>query len=254
MKSDRFYVATVASDAADVADEYKLGIEIDEFCTASNMDDKNFKGFDISVKNKMKISQKHIFHAPFNELFPAAVDPLALKLANKRFEQSFSLSCDYGIKRMVVHSGYVPVLYFKSWFHEKSVEFWKKFMSDKPEDFHIMIENVLEDEPYTLAKIIEGINDKRVSACLDIGHAHCKSDVDLIEWIEVLGPFIGHVHLHNNDKTYDCHWPLGNGTMNMNKIMEVLKKNSPENITFTVENQECRESIEWLVKNGWITK
>ncbi|MDF2615799.1 MAG: Xylose isomerase-like barrel, partial [Sedimentibacter sp.] len=80
------------------------------------------------------------------------------------------------------------------------------------------------------------------------------SDVDLIEWIEVLGPLIGHVHLHNNDKTYDCHWPLGNGSMNMNKIMEAFKKNSTEDITFTVENQECRESIEWLVKNGWITK
>lgn len=254
MKSDKFYVATVASDAADVAEEYELGIEIDEFCTASNMDDENFKELDLSVRKKMKISHSHIFHAPFNELFPAAVDPLAIKLANKRFEQSFHLAGSYGIKRMVVHSGYVPVLYFKSWFQEKSVEFWQKFMSSKTDDFHIMIENVLEDEPYTLAKIIEGIKDKRVSACLDIGHAHCKSDVDLLEWIEVLGSFLGHVHLHNNDKTYDCHWPLGNGSMDMNKIMEALKKNSPENITFTVENQECRESIQWLDENGWLKK
>ena len=37
-------------------------------------------------------------------------------------------------------------------------------MDDKPENFHIMIENVLEDEPYTLASLIESIGDNRVKA------------------------------------------------------------------------------------------
>ncbi|MFA9422125.1 MAG: sugar phosphate isomerase/epimerase family protein [Sedimentibacter sp.] len=252
MMKERLYVATIASDAVSVAADYKLGMEIDEFCTASNMDDENFYSLNINVRNKMSVSNKHIFHAPFNELFPAAVDPLALDLAYRRFEQAYKLSYEYGIKRMVVHSGYVPFLYFKSWFLEKSVEFWQKFMIDKPEDFHIMIENVLEYEPFTLAKIIEQIGDKRVTACLDVGHANCKSNLNLLEWVETLGPFLGHVHLHNNDMVDDCHWTLGKGLINMNKTLESLNLNSPADLTYTVENSECRESIQWLVANGWL--
>lgn len=246
------YVATIAQDAVEVATEYKLGMEIDEFCTASNMDGENFCKFDQDVRKKISVSHKHIFHAPFNELFPAAIDPLAVDLAYSRFEQSFKLANEYGINRMVVHSGYVPFFYYKSWFLEKSVEFWKNFMSDKPDDFQILIENVLEDEPVTLGKMIENIGDKRVRACLDVGHANCKSKLEVMEWVKTLGPFLGHVHLHNNDMTDDFHWPVGKGLINMNEIMEGLNNNAPEDLTYTVENAECRESIQWLVENGWI--
>lgn len=252
MINDRLYVGTIACDSAQVADEYGLGIEVDEFCTASNMDGEIFKEIDLSVRKKMSVSDRHIFHAPFNELFPAAVDPLAVELAFKRFEQSYALARDLGIKRMVVHTGYVPFFYFKSWFKEKSVEFWKRFMSDKPADFSIMIENVLEDEPQTLAEIIEGINDSRVTACLDIGHAFCKSKLELTEWIKVLGPWLGHAHLHNNDMSGDCHWPLGTGHIDMNRVLEELMKNSRSSLTFTVENSQCLESVRWLKDNGWI--
>ncbi len=35
---ERLYVATMAGDAAQMAEKYETGLEIDEFCTASNMD------------------------------------------------------------------------------------------------------------------------------------------------------------------------------------------------------------------------
>jgi len=252
MLKEKLYVATIALDAVSVARDYKLGIEIDEFCTASNMDGENFPAIDKDVREKMSVSEKHIIHAPFNELFPAAVDPLALDLAYQRFEQVYELAKEHGINRMVVHTGYVPFLYFKSWFLERSVEFWQKFMRDKPENFYIMIENVLEDEPHSLAKMIENIGDKRVRACLDIGHANCKSKLDLMEWVETLGPWMSHVHLHNNDMNDDCHWSLGKGNIDMNRIIEGMKINSHIDLTYTVENSKCRESIQWLVKNGWL--
>lgn len=253
MMRDKLYVATIASDAISAATEYKLGIEIDEFCTASNMDDENFLELDRKVREMMKVSDNHIFHAPFSELFPAAIDPLALELAYQRFNQSYKLARELSINRMVVHTGYVPFLYFKSWFLERSIEFWKKFMSDKPEDFHIMIENVLDDEPHTLAKLIEGIGDERVRACLDVGHANCSTNVALMEWVETLGPLLSHVHLHDNDMTYDMHWSLGKGNIDMNEILEGFKIYAPINLTYTIENQECIESIKWLIENGWLT-
>ena len=34
----RLYVATIAEDAREMAEQYGIGIEVNEFCTAANMD------------------------------------------------------------------------------------------------------------------------------------------------------------------------------------------------------------------------
>lgn len=249
---ERLYAATMADDAVQIAEKYGIGLEIDEFCTASNMDGEAFGPLDRSVRDKIAHANRHILHAPFNELFPSAVDPMARKLACQRYGQAYELARHYEINRMVVHSGYVPHVYFKSWFIERSIEFWQTFMDDKPENFFIMIENVLEDEPYTLANLIEGIGDKRITACLDIGHANCYSALSLAEWIKSLGSFVSHVHIHNNNKEYDNHAPLGRGEIDMNLILNTIMQNAADTVTFTIENQNCADSLKWLSLNGWI--
>ena len=63
----------------------------------------------------------------FNELYPAAIDPQIQRIAYKRYEQAYHLAKDvYGIEKMVVHSGYVPRIYYKQWHHEKSQEWLDK--------------------------------------------------------------------------------------------------------------------------------
>ena len=248
---EKLYVATMAEDAVQIADQYGIGLEIDEFCTASNMDGEGFAVTDPIVRVKMMAAHRFILHAPFNELFPSAIDPLALELAYQRYNQAYELAKQYGINRMVVHSGYVPYVYFKSWFLERSSEFWKRYIDDKPDDFHIMIENVLEDEPFTLRKLIEDVNDRRVRACMDIGHVNCSTSVELSQWMRTLGPCLSHVHLHNNRKTNDNHDPLGAGDMDMNFILNSLKDCAPESVTYTIENLKCAESLEWLAEHGW---
>lgn len=249
---DRLYVATIGEDAVDAAREFQIGLEIDEYCTASNMDQLQFPKIDSLVRGKMEGISRFVMHAPFNELFPAAIDPLALELAYRRLEQSYQLTKTYGINRMVVHTGYVPYVYFKSWFLERSVEFWQNFMKNKPHNFHIMIENVLEDEPHTLAKLIQSIDDQRIRACLDVGHANCTTTLDLMEWVESLGPWLSHVHIHNNNKVYDNHWTLDEGAIDYNRILKGFQRYAPGNLTYTLENLTCRRSLDWLSENGWL--
>jgi sugar phosphate isomerase/epimerase len=107
-----------------------LGLEIAEFCTASNMD-ADFGIYEGIVAEKMAAARRFAFHAPFNELCPAAIDPLVLDIARYRYRQSFELAARLNIRKIIVHSGYVPLVYFKSWFTERSVEFWKDFMSEQ---------------------------------------------------------------------------------------------------------------------------
>ena len=110
---DRLYVATMADDAARMAEQYGIGLEIDEFCMASNMDRDSLTHMKQTVLEKMSSSRRYIFHAPHHELSPCAIDPMALELANLRYNQAYELAKHYGITRMVVHSGYIPPRIFK---------------------------------------------------------------------------------------------------------------------------------------------
>lgn len=248
----RIYLSTVADDAAPVALAYDLGLELAEFCTASNMD-RDFYEWDNIARAKTKSIDRLILHAPFNELCPSAIDPLVLDIAKKRYLQVYELARRYHINRMVVHSGYVPFVYFKEYFVERSVEFWRDYLSDKSEDFALVLENVLEDSPNELIQIIRGVDDPRFRLCLDMGHANItKNGMTMEDWTKAVLPFLGHVHLHNNFGWPDSHGAPDNGEMDMEALLRLILDGAPE-ATVTLEIRDsCRSSVEWLIEKGFI--
>ncbi len=250
--SQRLYVSTVADDAASTAKKFKLGIELAEFCMASNMD-KDFKEWDEKARNNMKSTGRVVLHAPFNELCPSAIDPLVLDIAKRRYQQVYELAKSYGISRMVVHSGYVPFVYFKEYFVERSVEFWREYLSDKPDSFFIAVENVLEDSPNELIEIAKGVNDPRFKLCLDVGHANItKKGITMEQWTTAVLPYLGHVHLHNNHGWPDSHEMLGSGDMDMELLLRLIINGAPA-ATLTLEIRDsCRSSVEWLIDKGFL--
>ena len=91
MKRENLYLSTIATDAASVAREYGLGLEIAEYCTAWNMDEK-FADVDPVVKKKLEGISRSTLHAPYNELFPCAIDKKARALAAERYRQAIDLA------------------------------------------------------------------------------------------------------------------------------------------------------------------
>ncbi len=249
IEKTRFYTATVGKDSRRIITEYKTGIEIDNFCQSVLLDDKSEVD---KAREILQLSDRHILHGPFTELHPAAIDPKARSLALGRLEQAYEVCSQLKIRRMVVHSGYVPFVFFKVWQNERSVEFWHEFMSEKPEDFNIFIENVLEDEPYMMREMMENITDKRVHICLDTGHANVAGKLPIKEWFEVLGEYIGHIHLHNNSGKSDEHNSPDRGSMDMDKVMEYIDLYCGSNTTITVEAYELEDSFKWLAERNYI--
>ena len=137
------YIATIGEDFACWVKKTQSGLELDQFCMAENLDEPKYESCCKEIRRLFtdcKVSPEHaVLHAPFNELHPAAIDPLAKDLARHRMEQAYTACKDLGISKMVVHSGYVPHIYFKSWHQEQSVKFWTGFMADKPADFQLCI-------------------------------------------------------------------------------------------------------------------
>ena len=251
MKKELFYISTVSENAKELSIKYGLGLEIAEYATAYNMD-TYFNETDKVVKEELKSASRFTFHMPFNELCPAAIDPLIKEIAYKRYRQAFNLAKSYGIKKVIIHSGYIPLVYHKSYFIEQSIEFFKNLLKEVDDDYTICLENVMEDEPYMLIEIVEKVDDKRFGLCIDLGHLNCQSkNISLKEWIEYSKDYIYHFHIHNNDKNMDTHNSIDKGSINYIEFFNIYNK-LKLNSTITIESIDALSSIKYLIKNSII--
>lgn len=247
MRKEQFYISTIAPDDAAIARQYGLGLEIAEYCTAWNMDEK-FLETDAAVQKKLTGIEKRVFHAPFNELFPCAIDPKARELAASRYRQAIQFAKNYGATKIVIHGGYNPWIYYPVWYVEQSVLFWKAFLKEDPA-IEIVLENVLEREPAWLLDIIKGVNDPRLRLCLDVGHVNAYSNISVMEWVATCAPYISHFHIHNNNTTGDTHSALNDGIIPMKEFLKQAENRCPD-ATFTLEVMEAEPSLRWLMEEG----
>ena len=130
LNKERIYLSTIAPDAAETARSWGLNLEIAEFCTAWNMD-REFPTVDRVVQETIRGVGGLLLHAPFNELFPCAIDPKARELAAARFRQAIVLAKNYGARKVIVHGGYNPWIYYPVWYVEQSITFWKDFLREE---------------------------------------------------------------------------------------------------------------------------
>ena len=145
-----------------------------------------------------------------------------------RFRQTVQAALALGIRRIVVHSGYIPLVYFPEWFIARSIEFWREFLRDAPDGLCLALENVMEPGPDMLVQIAAAVNDPRFGLCLDVGHANTRvSETPPLDWIAPMAPWLRHVHLHNNDGDWDLHDALGQGMIPMPDILAALAEQCP---------------------------
>ena len=201
MKKENIYLSTIAPDAVRIAGEYGLGLEIAEYCTAWNMDEK-FDSVDKVVRRKLNGLAGSLLHAPYNELFPCAIDKKARALAADRYRQAIELAKQYDSSKVIIHGGYNPWIYFPVWYVEQSVVFWKEFLKEDP-GVEIVLENVLETEPQWLLDIVKGVDNPKLRLCLDVGHVNAYSKIPVMNWLEEWVPYLSHFHIHNNDGSMD---------------------------------------------------
>lgn len=240
-----------------LAKENGLGLELAEFCLADNCQhpDRVKAFFEENVKNYVG---NLVYHAPYNELFPHAIEPKVVEVAYQRYEASYLLCEQLGIPKMVAHANQVPSLYYPEWFVARQIRFWKRFLTEHPGKCMICLENVMEADPKLLTDIVKGVDDPRLRLCLDVGHANLQP-TPLTAWLTAMGPYLSHLHIHNNEGPVagaisakgDLHRGLGNGQIPMEEILRKAEELNPE-LTATIESVELEESIEWLKQHDFI--
>lgn len=245
----KIYLSGIDGRAAQLARENGLGYEIADFCYAPVLEDPVRRA---EVRAQMAGIDRFWLHAPFAELAPCAIDPLVREVTRTRYRQTVRLARELGVNRLVIHGGFVPQVYFPEWYIEQSVQFWREFLRELPDGMTVALENVMEPEPLLLAEIARQVDDARLGLCLDVGHANTfVSHVPPLEWIAPMAPWLRHVHIHDNAGQMDLHDPLGKGVIQMERVLDEIVRLAPA-ATFTIENQDCAPSIDWLRQKGYL--
>ena len=245
---EKLYISGMDSRAPSLARRWRLGCEDITFSYAPMLDDPAALP---QAANRVAGLSRLWLHAPFAELIPCAIDPLVRQTAQHRFRQTLAAAQKLGIRQVVFHGGFIPHVYFPEWYVEQSVLFWRDFLRQLPQDMTVALENVMEPQPRLLADIARQVDDPRLGLCLDIGHANTfVSQVPPVEWVEPMAPWLRHVHLHDNVGREDLHDPLGRGSILMEQVLDAILELCPA-ATFTLENQDCGPSLDWLRQHGY---
>jgi sugar phosphate isomerase/epimerase len=194
------------------------------------------------------ISGKNIpvtFHGPFMDLNPGAVDEKARELTIFRFSQVLELVPYFHPRAIVFHPGY------DRWRYDSDVDLWLKnsLLTWKPMvkraetlSVRIALENVFDENPTPLKRLLDAVDSPLLGYCMDAGHGHLFSEVPLVEWIEVLGPRLMEIHLHDNHRQADEHLPLGRGNIDFPAIFSRIQGKKLHPI-YTIEPHEIDQLV-----------
>ena len=178
------------------------------------------------------------FHAPFVDLSAGSTDPAIRAVTRKRFEQILGLVPIFAPRSVVAHAGYdwQRYEYFRKFWMERSAEFWTWVAEClNREGSRLMLENVYEHRPGEILELFERLRPKGVSLCLDCGHLTAFGRAPLDEWLNVLGAFIGQLHLHDNRGSKDEHLPMGHGQIDFGRLFDYLKAECTNPPVLTLE-------------------
>jgi len=87
--------------------------------------------------------------------------------------------------------------------------------------------------------------------CLDYAHATI-SKVPAKEWLDVLKPYIKHMHINDNDLKDDQHKALGNGDIDYQEFTKLMQENKME-VSVLVEVSKLEDqkaSLEYMTEKG----
>ena len=187
-------------------------------------------------RNELEIT----LHGPFMDLSPGGVDRRIKEVTLDRFRNTIELGRFFKPETIVFHPGYEKWKFdgnVELWL-ESSLQTWRPLVKRAEElGLTLAIENVFEENPESLAALLNGIHSPHLRFCFDTGHHHVFSKTPLAIWIETLGGYLREVHLHDNHKEMDEHLPIGEGGFDFDRFFNLLSEFGLDPI-YTIEPHE----------------
>ena len=185
---------------------------------------------------------KMTFHAPFMDLRPGALDDKIRQTSLDRIKEVFDLAPYFHPLKIVCHPSFDEryYVYGNDLWLESSIKTWTELIAlAKDAKTIIALENVYEKNPYILRRLFEALSSENICFCFDTGHFNVFSYTPLNVWLNELGKYLGHLHLHDNHGKADEHLPIGCGTFPFGELFQTLKKTGAKpSMTLEAHDQE----------------
>lgn len=188
-------------------------------------------------------------HLPFFDLQPGSADSLLLEATRERLRRAMAVAKIYKPRHLVGHARYDHLLYMLTYplWKERSIETWRRTLDAWPDHPPLYLENTAEPDPGTVTELVETLaadHGLRVGLCLDFGHwysfAGGKRENNLETWLDAAANSLRHVHLHDNDGSFDQHLGLGAGTLPWTDVFDGLEKRGlAPTVTFEPHGEEA---------------
>ncbi|MDQ7830752.1 MAG: sugar phosphate isomerase/epimerase family protein [Desulfovibrionaceae bacterium] len=195
-------------------------------------------------------------HLPFFDLQPGAADALVREATRERLGRAMDVARGYRASHLVGHAAYERFLYIRSYpeWRDRAVETWAAVLATWPDHPPLHLENVHETDPATVSGLALALRERlpesagRIGVCFDVGHWHSFAGGhalgNLVDWVETLAPVLTHLHLHDNDGTFDQHLAPGTGTIPWAEFFAILGRlGLAPSVTFETHDPGYRPGI-----------
>ncbi len=199
--------------------------------------------------------QRHL-HGPFHGLQYDSKDAEITAVCKKKIERVLNIAGMLDAGHVVVHSSFNPLdphpRAAEMWL-ERSTVFWKSLVPiAKRNNCMMVIENIFDQTPENIIKLINAVDSPHFKGCLDVGHANIFGTIPIEEWVDEYKKELFHLHLHDNFGKTDDHLALGSGTVAFDKFFEALDKvrHVPACTLEVLNEDELAKSLSFLKEKG----
>lgn len=220
-----------------------LGMDYCEIINEYPFDDLNYEIFESYFLDV-------VIHAPISDINIASHNHAMRRASIEEIKSSITLASKINSEKIVIHPGIVPVL------GKKFINKIEKYNIDALREIRDHAENLgvkicLENMPNLeeclckdLNEVYKIVNDLGIYTTLDVGHANTMGlDVEKLK----IDDSVIHIHISDNDGSYDTHDALGEGNINFTKLFKKKLKNYSDTITIEIKTkEELLKSIEYL--------
>ncbi len=213
-----------------------------------NINKEDFESYEITPS----------IHAPMSDINIASHVDKIRETSVQEMKDAFKTANDIGANRVVVHPGTIPVMALK--YPEKILKLNTDSLLEckkAADDYGVMmcVENMplFERMLYTNVDALFKLIDEEIHSgiTLDVGHAN-NNGFTVEEMLN--SKDIHHIHLSDNDGSYDQHHALGENDIDFIKIFEILKQRKYDDICVIEVNSKhaVLRSIDYLKENKLI--
>ena len=196
-----------------LAQEYNLGFEYNDFFSPDVLDDTDRLVAICKSYKQQSLPEYTTLHGAFFDVIPFSLDKRIKEVSLQRIHESIDVARMMRARAVVFHTNYNPFLNSPAYvdsFIKENIRIWDELLKANP-DINIYLENMFDTTPDILLKLAESLQaNPNFGVCLDYGHA-ALSKVVPYEWAKVLGQYVKHIHLNDNDLVSDLHLAWGDG-------------------------------------------